>query len=48
MLILVVVLLIILILAVVFCGRGVIRAVCDERNRIAEYRNIEEFDKSNE
>lgn len=48
MLILLVVLLGILILMVVFFGRGVIRAIRDERNRVAEYRNIEEFNKSNE
>lgn len=48
MLIVLLVLLVILIVMVVFFGRGVIRAIRDERNRVAEFRNIEEFDKNNE
>lgn len=48
MLVLLVLLLIILILAVVFYGRGVISAVRDEKKHIAERRNIEKFNSSNE
>lgn len=41
------VLLILLVLLVVFFGSGVIRAVRDERNRVAERRNIDKFNSSN-